>query len=526
MNAERLPIRLTSEVLEYQSHENRPNVNLVGLNMVGTQPYFSVLMRYVQQQEEDGSMILNGLEPLDYYSTDDSLQSERLGRLRDTIRAVEGLAALPGLLAKSDSRVFGYYYGWDNVSTEEGLPYISTLDVESNAVALSIVQSMLSRDVRRAMGPSYLKSILQGLAGGVDHPDAQKAGELLGGVLAGSARDEIYRRAPEIAYLALQEKVIQREDHSVTMLLPGSFVRPVGSLLNSHIESYELTRATRYEAVNVSRLGDHYSQDQVMIEISGVDAFPSPYPPGDMTGQTVFIPGGSRGIGEAIARRALASGAYVVVAGRTDSPHLRALSEETGVGTVAMDVTSDAEVQSGVAQAAELCDGQIDAVVYCAGKSGHYELSQATARDFEEQFQVHVYGFHRVMQAVHPHITKPHGQTLYMSSIRGQLGGMQAGVGPYAAAKAAGEATAVIYAHEWAQDKVGVNIIAPGGTITGMAKDTWTAEGIQRTKMNLMGRPANPWQVADPVVGILSQASHITGQRMTIDGGDTLVGPR
>ena len=41
----------------------------------------------------------------------------------------------------------------------------------------------------------------------------------------------------------------------------------------------------------------------------------------DLKGKTLFITGGSRGIGEAIALRAAADGANVVIAAKTTEPH-------------------------------------------------------------------------------------------------------------------------------------------------------------------------------------------------------------
>ena len=40
-----------------------------------------------------------------------------------------------------------------------------------------------------------------------------------------------------------------------------------------------------------------------------------------LAGKTIFITGGSRGIGRAIALRAAADGANVVIAAKTDEPH-------------------------------------------------------------------------------------------------------------------------------------------------------------------------------------------------------------
>lgn len=97
----------------------------------------------------------------------------------------------------------------------------------------------------------------------------------------------------------------------------------------------------------------------------------------DEAQRTVFVTGGSRGIGKAIALRAASEGANVVIAAKTDEPRPRlpgtihqTVEEVEAAGgralAVRMDVRDEAEVAAAVARAVETFGG-IDALVNNAG---------------------------------------------------------------------------------------------------------------------------------------------------------------
>lgn len=72
----------------------------------------------------------------------------------------------------------------------------------------------------------------------------------------------------------------------------------------------------------------------------------------DLTGRTVLVAGGTRGIGLALALRLLAAGNEVVVSGRRADVLDRLAREHPGLGTVVIDVTDDGSVADGVADVA------------------------------------------------------------------------------------------------------------------------------------------------------------------------------
>jgi citronellol/citronellal dehydrogenase len=97
----------------------------------------------------------------------------------------------------------------------------------------------------------------------------------------------------------------------------------------------------------------------------------------DLAGRTVFVTGASRGIGRAIALRAAADGAAVVVAAKSDAPHpelpgtIHTVAREVEAAggralAVRVDVRSEEEVEAAVAGAVEAFGG-IDVLVVNAG---------------------------------------------------------------------------------------------------------------------------------------------------------------
>jgi NAD(P)-dependent dehydrogenase (short-subunit alcohol dehydrogenase family) len=89
--------------------------------------------------------------------------------------------------------------------------------------------------------------------------------------------------------------------------------------------------------------------------------------------QTAIVTGGTRGIGEAIAR-ALARSGYRVVAGGIGAEEIERFAPEPGIEAVQLDVTDDRSV----AALMERID-RLDALVNCAGiivqRGGEFDLS-------------------------------------------------------------------------------------------------------------------------------------------------------
>lgn len=183
--------------------------------------------------------------------------------------------------------------------------------------------------------------------------------------------------------------------------------------------------------------------------------------------ETVFITGGSSGIGLATAEK-LADAGYKVYVGARNPEASVALNElvarYANVVLQEIDVSSEVSVRAAVAtvQAAE---GRIDALVNNAGRGIFGPLEAVSVDQAKELFDVNVFGVMRMDQAVLPGMrAEGRGRIIYVSSI---VGPMPSKILPvYAASKAALEALAMTQQRDLRRSGIDVTIVQPGSTNT------------------------------------------------------------
>jgi NAD(P)-dependent dehydrogenase (short-subunit alcohol dehydrogenase family) len=246
-----------------------------------------------------------------------------------------------------------------------------------------------------------------------------------------------------------------------------------------------------------------------------------------MSNPVVLITGGLTGIGRAAAVAFAKKGANVVVAGRRDEAG-KALAEELrGFGSEAefinADVRKEDDVRALVDRTIERF-GRLDVAVNNAGTEGRPgPITDQTAESYAATFDTNVLGTllsvkHelRVMQA------QGSGSIINISSTYGHEGG--AGASVYVASKHAVEGMTKSAALEAASSGVRVNAVAPGPIETGML-DRFTGTSERKAallKTVPLGRVGDPADIARAAVFLASEdASFITGQVLTVDGGKT-----
>jgi NAD(P)-dependent dehydrogenase (short-subunit alcohol dehydrogenase family) len=159
-----------------------------------------------------------------------------------------------------------------------------------------------------------------------------------------------------------------------------------------------------------------------------------------ITGKTVFITGGARGIGAEAARRAAARGANVAVAG-LEPEELERVASACGDRGAAFecDITSHDDLQAAVEGTLERFGG-IDAVVVNAG-IGHGGLMRYADPDsFEAVIRVNLIGSWRTIHATLPHVIERRGYVLQVASVAAVV--HPAGMAAYSASKSGVEAMA------------------------------------------------------------------------------------
>lgn len=133
-----------------------------------------------------------------------------------------------------------------------------------------------------------------------------------------------------------------------------------------------------------------------------------------LSGKTLFITGGSRGIGEAIALRAAADGANVVVAAKTDRPHPKlpgtihtaaeAIEEAGGKALpIRLDIRDENAAAAAMKQAAERFGG-IDILVNNASAIYLARTPEMPMKRFDLMSDVNVRGTFVCSQAAYPYL--------------------------------------------------------------------------------------------------------------------------
>lgn len=228
-----------------------------------------------------------------------------------------------------------------------------------------------------------------------------------------------------------------------------------------------------------------------------------------------LVVGGTGGLGSVIADLYADAGADVVVADRSPSNGAHP--------SVAFDITDDAAVAAGVAEARDLLDGRIDILANSAGILTESELATMPPEAWRRTIEVDLTGVFLTCQQVVPEMVERRwGRIINVASQLGIKGGQS--MSHYSAAKAGVIAMTKSLALEVSQHNVLVNVIAPGPFATNMVSgltDEW-----RRAKMAELplGRFGLPEEVAPTALLLASEPAGnlYVGQVLGPNSGDVM----
>jgi NAD(P)-dependent dehydrogenase (short-subunit alcohol dehydrogenase family) len=245
-------------------------------------------------------------------------------------------------------------------------------------------------------------------------------------------------------------------------------------------------------------------------------------------GKVAIVTGGSRGIGEAIAKALGQSGAKVAIASRkpdgVEAAAERLRKEGVEVLPLACHTGKTDQVQKLVADVVAKF-GKVDILVNNAATNPHFG-PMVTADDgaFDKTFEVNARGYFVCAREVAKHLID-RGQGGSIVNVASMVALVAAPLqGVYAMTKAAVVSMTQTLAAELGPSKIRVNAIAPGLVETRFAhalignKDIVAMEAARTP----LGRYAQPDEIAGAALYLASDAaSFVTGTTLVVDGGRT-----
>jgi NAD(P)-dependent dehydrogenase (short-subunit alcohol dehydrogenase family) len=240
-----------------------------------------------------------------------------------------------------------------------------------------------------------------------------------------------------------------------------------------------------------------------------------------LDGKVVIVTGATQGLGAAIARRAHALGASLVISGR-DPVRGAAVAEELGARFVAADLADPAAAET----IAGACDGRLDGLVNAAGLSTRGTLDDTSVELWDRLFAVNARApFLLTQQAARLMRRNPGGGSIVNIITMASHGGEPV-LTAYAASKGALATFTRNAGYSLQPDRIRVNGLNIGWTATEgedgvQGRGNWLAEADASRPF---GRLLRPDDIAPMVTYLLSDAAQmVTGS--VIDFDQTVHGP-
>ncbi|WP_263172709.1 2,3-dihydro-2,3-dihydroxybenzoate dehydrogenase [Streptomyces sp. SCSIO ZS0520] len=254
-----------------------------------------------------------------------------------------------------------------------------------------------------------------------------------------------------------------------------------------------------------------------------------------MQDKVALVTGAASGIGAAVARALAERGARVAAVDRDAEGVMETVTKLQADGLHAAGCPADVTDPAAVEEAVDQVEQHVGPVDYLVNAAGVLRLGPAhrlSDADWNDTLAVNATGVFLMSRAVVSRMVARSSGAL-VTVVSNAAGTARTDMAAYSASKAAAMMYTKCLGLEVAQYGIRCNLVAPGSTDTPMLRSMWqddsgprgTIEG--RSDAYRVGIPlqklARTSDIADAVAFLLSeQASHITMQHLTVDGGATL----
>ncbi|SMC63847.1 SDR family NAD(P)-dependent oxidoreductase [Kibdelosporangium aridum] len=238
------------------------------------------------------------------------------------------------------------------------------------------------------------------------------------------------------------------------------------------------------------------------------------------TGRVVLVTGASRGIGAGAARQLLDRGVRVAGTYRTGRENVERLGPADQVLPVHLDL-ADLDTAEAAIKAVDQRWGRLDALVLNAAVWNGGKLATIDLDAWWSVIDANLRSTAAIVRAAIPWLVRAENPSVVIvGSAVGSIG--FPGDTAYASAKAAAVGFARSLAKELAQDRVRVNVLAPGFVDTDMTSAISDRSRRKIADATLLGRFGTVEEIARAAVFLSEDATFCTGAVLAADGGWTL----
>jgi NAD(P)-dependent dehydrogenase (short-subunit alcohol dehydrogenase family) len=244
----------------------------------------------------------------------------------------------------------------------------------------------------------------------------------------------------------------------------------------------------------------------------------------DLSGRVALVTGGSKGLGQAMARGLAEAGADIIISSRHEDElksGLAAILEGTGrKGRYFVADMNHRDDVGRLARSALEAFGRVDILINNAGSNVPQPIDQIKDSDWDNILELNLTSIMALSRAMIPQMKlRKWGRIIHISSIMGLVS--NPGRALYSATKSALMGLARGMALDLGTSGITVNCIAPGPFLTDLPGRLLSGEEKQKlANMTAMGRWADPKELVGPALLLASDAgSYVTGETLVVDGG-------